>query len=254
MSHESRQVSSNNLGALKGCLVDGDPEQQTHQRKVRRRALVLSVALQSMVIAVIVLVPLFGKPGRIALANVTPLPPYYSRPAPRAVTNVQPEPRRRENTCRICAPRSIPPTIAFHEAPQPEDGQGEPRFDGIDIPGATAPQLDSRSVTGPPPPPPGGDRTHIVHVTHISPAMLTHRVEPVYPTLAKQIGRSGRVELRAIIAADGTIQSLDAVAGDPMFYPSALEAVRQWRYTPTMLNGQQVQVDTYITVIYNLQR
>ena len=84
--------------------------------------------------------------------------------------------------------------------------------------------------------------------------MLVHRVEPVYPLLAKQIGRSGTVELRAIIATDGTIQSLEAVAGDPVFFPSALEAVRQWRYTPTLLNGQQVQVDTYITVIYNLRR
>jgi protein TonB len=84
--------------------------------------------------------------------------------------------------------------------------------------------------------------------------MLTHRVEPVYPTLARQIGRSGHVELRAIIAADGTIQSLEAVGGDPMFFQSALEAVRQWRYTPTLLNGRQVEVDTYITVIYNMQR
>jgi periplasmic protein TonB len=93
-----------------------------------------------------------------------------------------------------------------------------------------------------------------VRVTHIDPAMLTHRLEPVYPALAKQIGRSGRVELRAIIAVDGTIQSLEAVGGDPMFFQSALEAVRQWRYTPTVLNGQNVQVDTYITVIYNVRR
>jgi outer membrane biosynthesis protein TonB len=62
------------------------------------------------------------------------------------------------------------------------------------------------------------------------------------------------VELRAIIGADGSIESLEAVAGDPMFFQSALGAVRQWRYTPTLLNGQQVEVDTYITVIYNMQR
>ena len=74
--------------------------------------------------------------------------------------------------------------------------------------------------------------------------MLTRRIEPIYPTLPRQLGRSGRVELRAIIATDGTIQSLQ----------SALEAVRQWRYTPTVLNGRVVEVDTYITVIYNKQR
>jgi protein TonB len=117
-----------------------------------------------------------------------------------------------------------------------------------------APSPDSRAVTEPPPPPTEVERPRVLHITHLDPAMLRHRVEPVYPTLAKQIGRSGRVELRAIIAADGTIQSLEAVGGDPIFYPSALEAVREWRYTPTVLNGQKVQVDTYITVIYNLQR
>ena len=84
--------------------------------------------------------------------------------------------------------------------------------------------------------------------------MLVHRVEPVYPTLPKQLGRSGRVELRAVIAADGTIQSLQVVSGDPLFYQSALDAVRQWRYQPTVLNGQRVEIDTFITVIYNMQR
>jgi protein TonB len=93
-----------------------------------------------------------------------------------------------------------------------------------------------------------------VHQTRIDPAMLIHRVEPVYPTLARQLGRAGRVELRAIIATDGTIQSLQVVSGDPLFYQSALEAVRQWRYRPTVLNGIAVEIDTFITVIYNMQR
>jgi len=84
--------------------------------------------------------------------------------------------------------------------------------------------------------------------------MLIHRVEPAYPTLPKQLGRDGRVELRAIIATDGTIQSLQVVGGDPLFYPSAMDAVRQWRYSPTVLNGQPVEIDTYISVIYRMQR
>jgi protein TonB len=90
--------------------------------------------------------------------------------------------------------------------------------------------------------------------THIDPAMLIQRVEPVYPTLARQIGRSGRVELRAIIATDGTIQSLRVVSGDPFFYQSALDAVRQWRYKPTVLNGEPVEIDTFVSVIYNMDR
>ena len=68
------------------------------------------------------------------------------------------------------------------------------------------------------------EKPKMVH-TQISAAMLTHRVEPVYPTLAKQLGRAGRVELRAVIATDGTIQSLQVVSGDPLFYQSAMDAV-----------------------------
>jgi protein TonB len=68
------------------------------------------------------------------------------------------------------------------------------------------------------------------------------------------MGRSGRVELRAVIATDGTIQSLQAVSGDPLFYQSAMDAVRQWRYKPTVVNGKTVEVDTFITVIYHIDR
>ncbi len=91
-------------------------------------------------------------------------------------------------------------------------------------------------------------------MTRLEPAMLIHRVEPIYPTLMKQIRREGRVELRAIIATDGSIESLQVVAGDAGFYQSALDAVRQWRYRPTVLNGQPVEIDTFITVIYTMQR
>jgi protein TonB len=92
-----------------------------------------------------------------------------------------------------------------------------------------------------------------LHVTHIEQALLIKRVEPAYPPLAIQIHREGRVELRALISTDGTIQSLQVVSGDPLFLQSALDAVRQWRYHPTILNGQPVEIDTFITVIYSLQ-
>lgn len=89
-------------------------------------------------------------------------------------------------------------------------------------------------------------------MTQLDPAMLVHRVEPLYPTLPKQIHKEGRVELRAIIANDGSIKSLEVISGDPMFYQSALDAVSQWRYKPTILNGQPVEIDTHITVIYTM--
>ncbi len=61
------------------------------------------------------------------------------------------------------------------------------------------------------------------------------------------------MELRAIIATDGSIQSLQIVRGDLLFYQSAKDAVSQWRYKPTILNGQPVEIDTYITVVYTMK-
>ncbi len=256
MSLESRQVSGESLGSLQGCLVEGDPEQRVRERGVRRRALAISIATQSVILAALVLIPLLGRPARIALANVVPLPPYYSHSQARHPSDpAQTHRLRPQNICRFCAPTSISPTIPTHDSPsQDDDGDGVPISDGPALPGAI-PMPDGRDGVRPPPPRQIRVETpSVVHTTHIDPALLTHRVEPVYPTLPKQIGRSGRVELRAIIATDGTIQSLQVVGGDPLFYQSAMDAVRQWRYTPTVLNGQAVEVDTYITVIYNLTR
>jgi len=97
-------------------------------------------------------------------------------------------------------------------------------------------------------------RPRRLRFTQLDPAMLIHRVEPIYPPLAKQTHREGRVELRAIIGTDGRIRSLQIVAGDPLFEQSAVEAVQQWRYKPTILNGQPVEIDTSIMVIYSMQR
>lgn len=255
MSFESGTVSHETLGSLQGCLVGGDPEQRQRERRVRRRALVLSVALQGAVLAALVLIPLFGKPAGIALTSV-PLPPYYRRSAPRAVpTTSVPQEARRATVCVRCFSRPPAPlgnSTVPREVIQPPGleptgpGDSQPCPGCIDLPGVQGAR--------PAPPPveakPSKSRIH----TQLDTAMLIRRVEPVYPILPKQMGRGGRVELRAVIATDGTIQSLQVVGGDPLFYQSALEAVQQWRYRPTVLNGQPVEIDTYITVIYHLQR
>jgi periplasmic protein TonB len=255
MSLEFRKVSEEKLRSLQSCLVEGDPEERKREQRVRRRALAISVATQSLAVAAIVLIPLFGKPARIALANVVPLPPYYghseARPGDPARPHIQPS----HKLCRFCAPKTISPTIPTRDEPVREE-VGDPIpgvLEGPQVPGAVP--LDSHEGLRPTPPPQTQPQTQrVVHLTQIDPATLTHRVEPAYPTLMRQTGRSGKVELRAIIATDGTIESLQIVGGDPGFYQSAMEAVRQWRYKPTVLNGQPVAVDTFITVIYNIQR
>lgn len=255
----SERIPEENLGSLRGCLVEGDAEQRARERRVRRRALAVSIVLQSAVLALIILVPLFSKTQRIAFAFTTPIPPYSPyHGSPRDPGKQQP-PGGTPKACRFCAPPNIPPTIVTRDwnlvAGQtdnaPPDGIGD--F----VPGAPEeliPLTDPRRRV---PPPDDTQRrvtqTRIVHVTHLDPGMLLHRVEPVYPPLARQIHREGRVELRAIIGTDGNIQSLHVVAGDPLFVQSAVEAVQQWHYKPTYLNGQPVEIDTYITVVYTMQ-
>jgi protein TonB len=83
-------------------------------------------------------------------------------------------------------------------------------------------------------------------------ALLISRVEPRYPALALQTKTEGVVRLHAIISRDGRITSLDILSGHPLLVKAALEAVSQWRYRPTMLNGEPVEVETSITVIFQL--
>lgn len=256
MSVEPKKVSEKDLGALQGCLVEGDPEQRARERRIRRRSLVLSVVLQGAVLVAVVLVPLFARTERIALANITPVPPYSpyrhvsSAPTgPHAPTPI--------NACHICAPPNIPPRISTQD-PTPTDGPQEPQFgntigSGVGGPDGYIPITDSRPRP-PEQPTHHAEQPHIVHVTNIDPAFLKRRVDPIYPPLPRQIHKEGRVELHAIIGIDGTIQSLQIMSGDPMFYQSALAAVQQWVYKPTYLNGQPVEVDTTITVIYSMPR
>jgi protein TonB len=70
--------------------------------------------------------------------------------------------------------------------------------------------------------------------------------------LAKQIHVEGTVRLHAIVGRDGTVRDLELLSGPLLLAQSALDAVRRWRYRPTILNGEPVEVDTYITVIFQL--
>jgi len=81
---------------------------------------------------------------------------------------------------------------------------------------------------------------------------IMHRVLPLYPEIARRAHVEGAVTLAAIIGADGRIQGLRMVEGNPLFAKAALEAVQQWTYKPYLLNGQPVEVDTTITVNFRL--
>jgi periplasmic protein TonB len=83
-------------------------------------------------------------------------------------------------------------------------------------------------------------------------ANLISRETPPYPFLAKQAHIQGTVVLSAVIGVDGTIEELKVVSGHPLLVRAAMESVRNWRYRPTLLNGNPVKVETTIKVVFNL--
>jgi protein TonB len=86
----------------------------------------------------------------------------------------------------------------------------------------------------------------------VSSGLLIRRVNPTYPPLARQARIQGVVILQAQISKDGSIENLQLVSGHPMLAPAAIEAVKQWKYKPYLLNGEPVEVDTQVQVNFTL--
>jgi periplasmic protein TonB len=86
----------------------------------------------------------------------------------------------------------------------------------------------------------------------VSQGLLVRKVNPVYPPLARQARIQGTVILEAQISKTGDIQNLRLISGHPMLAPAAIEAVKQWKYKPYLLNGEPVEVDTQVQVNFTL--
>jgi len=133
-----------------------------------------------------------------------------------------------------------------------------------DLP-ANAPGSDSLLALAPPdgpqvkppdpPQPPAAKQqpvTKRVHIPNIEQSQLIHRVQPAYPAMAKQIHLQGVVEFTAVISKNGTIENLQLIHGHPLLVAAAKEAILQWRYKPTLLSGEPVEVITNIFVNFTL--
>jgi periplasmic protein TonB len=81
---------------------------------------------------------------------------------------------------------------------------------------------------------------------------LLQKITPQYPAIAKAARIQGTVVLQATISKQGTIENLRVVSGPPMLTQAALDAVRQWRYRPYLLNNEPVEVETTVNVVFNL--
>ena len=83
---------------------------------------------------------------------------------------------------------------------------------------------------------------------------LISKVDPVYPTIARQARISGTVSLGVIIGPDGHVQEASVLSGHPLLRPAAMDVVPQWVYQPTLLNSQPVAVSTTVDVIFSLEQ
>ena len=199
---------------------------------------------------------------------VAPPPPPPPPPPPAAVQAVKivkviP---RQFDAGRLMAPKSVPKEIATireEELPPASSAVGgvvggfSGGVAGGTPGGVLGGIIGSVPSALPPPPPPPVKAVTLKRITiggNVQQAKLVRQPKPVYPPLAKQARISGVVHLAAVISKDGTIQDLKVISGHPLLIPSALEAVKQWVYQPTLLNGEPVEVSTQIDVNFTLSQ
>ncbi len=250
------------LGTLSQCMMDSDPETTKRSRRLRRKALGASLFLETLLVAAMLVWPLItpGVPPRLGpICNLIPLPPLgVKAPSPMRSHASSPSPR---NPHPIPVDNRIifqPPHIPAHVDGSRDDtppvigepiGTGDPGVPGGTGPGFGTPGGDGLGAV-PPPPQPTKPRKVSIGVMEAS---LINRVQPDYPVIAKNAHVSGEVKIRATIGTDGLVKDYVVVSGSPLLVRAALDAVRQWRYRPTKLNGEPVEVETLITVNFVLQ-
>jgi protein TonB len=193
-----------------------------------------------------------------------PPPPPPAAAAPVKIVKVAP---RQFDAGRLMAPKNIPKEIAMikeDDAPPPSAAVGVVGGVPGGVPGGTPGGviggiIGSVPTAAPPPPPvkepPKPQVPKQIRVGgNVQAAKLISQPRPAYPPLARQARIQGTVRFNAVIGRDGTIQNLTLVSGHPLLVPSATEAVRQWRYQPTLLNGEPVEVVTVIDVNFTLSQ
>jgi protein TonB len=236
-----------------------------HPQKTNKPwTVVVSMLFQILFLAILILIPLIyteALPKTMMATMLTaPPPPPPPPPPPVAATIVHVKPQvHLMDSGKLMAPKVIPKEVKIIK----EDA--EPDMGSVGMTGGVPGGVAGGSMggvlggviggMGTAPPPPRPHQTGPLRVGgNVQAARIVNRVQPVYPPLARQTRISGTVRLHAIIGKNGTIESLEVMSGHPLLQQAALDAVRQWRYQPTLLNGEPVDVDTTIDVIFSLNQ
>src|SRR6202166_3867305 len=222
---------------------------------------VLSMVAQTIFLAILILIPLIYTEAlpktMMATLLVAPPPPPPPPPPPVAAQIVHIKPQvHLMDAGKLVAPKVIPKDVKIIKEDAPDVSAGMTGG----VPGGVAGGSMGGVIGGviggmggaPPPPKPIASR--IRQGGSVQAALLVNKVQPVYPPLARQTRISGTVRLHALISKSGTVESLEVISGHPLLVRAAMDAVQQWRYKPTLLNGEPVEVDTTIDVIFSLNQ
>ncbi len=232
------------------------------QKTKKPYTVLLSLLLQISALCVLILIPLFYTevlPGAQLKSMLVAPPPPPSAPPAAPVAKIQPRPVFRQfDAHRLIAPAKIPNHVNDVREIAPATEVGVPG--SVSGPGsgngASVNNLLWAVPNNPPPPPPAPKATPSRGPVRIggivAAANLIRQVQPVYPPLAKSARVQGTVEFTAIISKEGNIEKLQLVSGHPLLVNAAKEAILQWKYRPTLLNGQPVEVSTEVSVIFTL--
>ena len=230
--------------------------------KAKRRlsTTILSFMLQVGLIGVLILIPLIYTDAlpktQLMTFLVAPPPPPPPPPPPAAAPVKVVKMVSEVVNGQLRAPTKIPDKVQMikeEEAPPDLGAGGVPGGVPGGIPGGSAGGVIGGIISSTPVAVPKVATPQRVRVsTGVATGLLIRKVTPNYPPLAKQARIQGSVVLQAEISKDGTIQNLQLISGHPMLAPAAIEAVKQWRYKPYLLNGEPVAVETQVVVNFSL--
>ncbi|HZU41599.1 MAG TPA: TonB family protein, partial [Terriglobales bacterium] len=218
--------------------------------------------LQSLLVAILILIPLLyteALPKQQLMTFLVAPPPPPPPPPPPAAAPVKAVKVVQTDIVngQLRTPTKIPEKVQMikeEEAPPPVMASGGV-VGGVPggVPGGQMGGVIGGIISSTPVAVPKVAAPQRVRVSQgVTQGLLIHKVQPSYPPLARQARIQGSVVLQAVISKEGTIEGLKLISGHPMLAPAAIDAVKQWRYKPYILNGEPVEVDTTITVNFTL--